>query len=122
MKAAMSDKLLLWSPRILGILTCLFIGLFALDAFGPGKGLMQALLDFAVHLIPSLVLLVVVALSWRWPWVGGVVFTAGAAAYAYLAAGHPSWIAIISGPLLTVGVLFFWSWRHQRGVARLRHT
>src|SRR6185503_951461 len=105
-----TGMLLLWSPRILGVLVCLFLGLFALDAFEPGRGLREALPDFAVHLVPVAVLLAVVGLSWRWAWAGGVVFTGLAAWYAWFARDHPSWIAVISGPLLVVGILFLWSW------------
>ena len=42
-------KLLLWSPRILGVLVCLFLSLFALDAFGGGKTFIQSLPDFGIH-------------------------------------------------------------------------
>jgi len=108
-----SSPWLLWSPRILGVLVCLFLGLFACDAFGAGKTLAQALPDFAMHVAPILVLLAVVALSWRWEWVGAVVFTGLAVGYAYFARDHVSWIAVIAVPLLVVGVLFFLSWRHH---------
>ena len=63
---------MLWIPRVLGILAGLFLGLFALDAFSEGKPLAQALPDFIIHLVPGAVLLAVVALSWRWPWVSSV--------------------------------------------------
>lgn len=109
-----SGKLLLWSPRILGILVCFFLSLFAFDAFGSGQPLTQALTDFAMHVAPMLILLAVVAVSWRWAWVGAIVFTGLAVGYAYFARNHVSWIAVIAGPLLVVGVLFFWSWRHHR--------
>jgi hypothetical protein len=42
------------------------------------------------------------------------VFTGVAAGYAYLARDHVTWIAVISGPLLAVGVLFWYSWLHRR--------
>lgn len=109
-----SAKLLLWTPRILGILVCLFLGLFALDAFEGGKTFFQALPGFAIHVSPMLVLLAVVGVSWRWQWVGGLVFTVLAAGYAYFARNHFSWIAGISGPLMIVGVLFFCGWLHHR--------
>ena len=111
-----SDSLLLWAPRVLGILVCLFLSLFALDAFGAGKTFMRALPDFLIHIAPMAVLLVVVALSWKWEWLGGVVFTALACGYAYLARHHAAWIPTIAGPLLVVGVLFLWSWVHRRRV------
>lgn len=108
------DKLLLWSPRILGILVSVFLSLFALDAFGQGKTLGQALPDFVMHVSPMLILLVVVGLSWRKMWLGGLVFTGLAVAYAYFAREHTSWVAVVSGPLLVVGVLFSWSWMRHR--------
>ena len=111
-----SGKLLLWSPRILGILVCVFLSLFALDAFGGGKTPIQALADFAIHIAPMLILLAIVGVSWRWEWVGGLVFTGLAAGYAYVARDHASWIFAIAGPLLVVGVLFFWSWLHHREI------
>ena len=108
-----SGRLLLWSPRILGILVCLFLSLFALDAFDGAKSPLQALSDFAVHIMPMLFLLAVVGVSWRWEWVGGLVFTGLALAYAYLARDHMSWILVVAGPLLIVGVLFLYSWIHR---------
>ena len=109
-----SDTLLLWAPRILGILVCAFLSVFALDAFGGGKTFVQALPDFAMHVAPMIVLLGVVALSWQWEWIGAIVFTALAAVYAYWAREHLTWIALVGGPLLVVGILFFWSWAHRR--------
>ena len=108
-----SRRALLWSPRIMGILVCLFIGMFALDAFSEGKGVLEALPDFVIHLIPALLLLVVVAVSWKWEWVGGLMFLGLAAAYAVMARRHPDWILVISGPLLIVGVLYLWGWRRH---------
>ncbi len=109
-----SRKLVLWSPRILAIVVCLVLSLFALDAFGNGKTLREALPDFAMHLAPVLALLAVVGISWRWEWVGGLAFTGLAAGYAYFARNHVSWVLCISAPLLIVGILFFWSWlRHK---------
>jgi hypothetical protein len=114
------DALLLWSPRVLGILVCLFLGMFALDAFGSGKTFLSSLPDFLVHIMPVAILAGFLALSWRWKWVGGVVFTALAVAYAYFVGmrqGHAEWILPIAGPLLLVGALFLASWL-RRGKAR----
>jgi hypothetical protein len=112
------SPILLWSPRILGIAVCGFLALFSLDAFGGGVSLFEALPGFAVHVAPVLALLVVVLISWRWEWVGGLVFIALAACYAYVASDHASWVAVISGPLLLVGALFSWSWMQQRRFGR----
>ena len=107
-------QLLLWSPRVLGILVCLFLSLFALDAFGGGKTFIQALPDFALHVAPMLMLLLVVGVSWRWAWVGGLAFTGLAVTYAVFARARMDWILAISGPLLLVGLLFSWSWLRHR--------
>jgi len=112
-----SRTLLLWSPRILAILVCLLLSLFAMDAFGNGTSLSDALPQFAIHVAPMVMLLAVAGVSWRWEWVGGVVFTGLAILYAYIARSHVSWVLSISVPLLVVGVLFLWSW-HRHGEIR----
>jgi hypothetical protein len=95
---------------VLGILIAVFFGMFALDAFGEGKLLTEALADVAIHLVPAIMLLVIVAVSWRWEWVGGIGFVGLAVAYVAMVPGRLDWILVISGPLLVVGALFLWSW------------
>ena len=103
-------NLVLWSPRIVGLLVSLFIGMFALDAFSEGKPFFQALPDFLVHLIPACVLLAIVGASCRWPWIGAITFTGLAVLYALtMSKGRLDWMLTISGPLLVVGALFLWS-------------
>jgi hypothetical protein len=108
------DRLLLWSPRILGIFVSLFLGLFALDAFDGRKPFLAALPDFFIHLIPAVVVLALVAASSRREWIGGLAFMGLAVLYAMTAAGHLDWVLVISGPLMVVGVLFAWNWFHHR--------
>ena len=96
----------LWVPRIVAIAVCLFLSVFALDA--------RSLPDLAAHLAPTLILAAVVVLSWRWEWVGALAFTGLGFAYAYVAHDRPSWILAIALPLLFVGLLYGWSWRHRR--------
>lgn len=111
------DRRLLWFPRVLGILVAAFLSLFALDAFEHGEGIGQNLVAFAIHLIPSFVLVAVVLLAWRRPWVGACLFGAAALGYALMVGRtHLNWIAFISGPLLLTAVLYFLSWdrKHRR--------
>lgn len=103
-------RVLLWAPRVLGILVALFVGIFALDALSEG------LAALTLHLLPSLLLLGIVALAWRREWFGGAAFLALAAGYMSIAAARPTWVLAISGPLALVGVLFLVSW-HFRNVA-----
>jgi hypothetical protein len=109
-----SAHLLLWGPRILGIVVSLFVGMFALDAFAEGVPLSQALVDFLIHLIPAVVLLALVLASFRWEWIGGLAFTGLAVIYAVtMSNGRLDWMLTISGPLVLVGALFLWSWFHR---------
>jgi hypothetical protein len=110
-------KVLVWLPRIIGIAVTLFIGMFALDAFSDGKPVVEALGDFAIHLIPAGVMLAVVVVAWRHPWVGAVVFIGLALAYV-LSVRRVDWMLVIGGPLLLVGVLFLLSGFAQRANPR----
>jgi hypothetical protein len=105
------NRLVLWAPRLLGVLVSVFVGVFALDAFSEGKTFAQALPDFLVHLIPAAVLLGLVAASFRRPWIGGMAFVALGVLYAVtMSRGRIDWMVTISGPLLVVGGLFLLSW------------
>jgi hypothetical protein len=108
-------QLLQWAPRVLGILVSLLVAAFALDAFSEGKAFADAALEFLVHLIPAGILLTLVAVSWRRPWIGALTFMALAVLYATaMARGRLDWVLVVSGPLLIVGALFLANWIEQR--------
>jgi len=108
-------RLLFWTPRILCILFAVFVSLFALDVFGEGYGFWGTMLALLMHLIPTGVILIVLAISWRWEWVGGVLFTALGVLYLAMSWGRFHWSAylLISGPLFLVGVLFLINWLYR---------
>jgi len=115
-----SDRLLRWGPRVLGVLVSIFLALFALDAFRPSQSVLEALPDFSIHLIPAVAVMVLVIVSWRREWIGGLAFIGLAIVYALsVGSRHVDWVLLISGPLLTVGALFFWSWYRRRAVRAL---
>jgi hypothetical protein len=112
-----SRRLVPWIPRLLGVLVSLFIGLFALDAFSAGKPFADAALDFLIHLLPALILLTVVALSWHREWLGALTFIGLALVYSTtMARGRLDWMLLIAAPLFIVGMLFLWSWLDRRMV------
>jgi hypothetical protein len=115
-----TSKLLLWAPRILGILMALFLALFALDAFKDGARFRESLLAFAIHLAPALVLMAIVALAWRWEWIGALAFIGLGAAYMVIVRGRLDWMLVISAPLLAIGACYFWSWRHHHVLHRVK--
>ena len=69
----MSDttrRLLYWAPRVLGILFALFVSIFALDVFGQATVSGARFRALLMHLIPVYILLIALAIGWRWEWAG----------------------------------------------------
>jgi hypothetical protein len=58
----------------LAILYVLFLSVFALDAFGGNLSLGKQIIGFIIHLVPSFLLLILIAISRRYPLIGGVMF------------------------------------------------
>ncbi len=107
-------RVLFWAPRILGILFAIFISVFALDVFEEGYGFWETILALLVHLIPTAILVAVLVISWRWEWVGGVLFPALGVLYLVMAKGfHWSAYLMVSGPLFLMGVLFLVNWLYR---------
>lgn len=101
-------KILFWSPRVLGILIAVFVSLFALDVFGEGYSTVETIVALAMHLIPTLVILIVLGIAWRWEWIGGFLFVALGVLYITLfwePSNLPAYL-VISGPLFLTGILF----------------
>lgn len=104
------EKTFYWLPRILGILFTIFVSLFALDVFDGTF----AWLDLFMHLLPSLLLLIVLVLSWKWERVGAVLWFLLTVAYVILTWGSINWAAYlaIGLPPIIMGVLFWLSSIH----------
>jgi hypothetical protein len=112
-----SIRIIQWIPRILGILTILFISMFALDSFVPGMPFLQQVAGFLIHMVPSFVLLVFLLVAWKWELVGGSILLILGLAFVpfiYMMNFHMNnsvWmslgvILVINGPVLLVGALF----------------
>ncbi len=112
---AYSRRILVWTPRALGIAFAIFLSLFALDVFSEGYGFARTLFALMMHLIPTAIVLGVLALAWRWEWIGAVGFGSAGLLYAKMAWRHPSWILTISGPLFVLAALFLVSWLKRAG-------
>jgi hypothetical protein len=109
-------RLLYWTPRVLCVLFAAFISTFALDVFDGNHGLWNTILALLMHLIPTGIILVMLAISWRWEWVGGTVFTALGVLYLVWFWGRFPWSVylVIAGPLFLVGALFLLNWFYRR--------
>ena len=111
-------RVLYWAPRILSILFAIFVSLFALDVFGAGYSFWETLLALLIHLIPTLAILIVLAISWRWEWFGGVLFIFLAALYLGRFGGQFPWSTylVMSGPPFLVGILFIINWLYRKDI------
>jgi len=108
-------RFLFWAPRILGMLFAIFLSLFALDVFGEGYGFWEILVALFMHLIPTFIVLIALAVAWRREWVGAILFFGLALFYVAMAWGRFPFVTClaISGPLLLVGVLFLLNWKYR---------
>ncbi|OGB62348.1 MAG: hypothetical protein A2Y94_11380 [Caldithrix sp. RBG_13_44_9] len=109
-----------WLPRIICILAILFVSLFAADAFAPGLTIWQQLGAFFIHLIPSFILLALLIVSWKWEFIGGIIFTViglGLSPLVFMInykMNHSIWMSLgiilmITIPFVVVGILFIMS-------------
>ena len=110
-----TKRFLFWTPRILCLLFAAFISLFALDVFGENRGFWNTLLALLIHLIPTAILLVILAATWRWEWIGGLLFHALGIFYIVAFWGRFNWVAyvVLSGSLFVLGALFLVGWKYR---------
>lgn len=110
-----AGSLLFWAPRLLALLFALFISLFALDVFDEGLGLGGTILALSIHLLPTIAVLAVLVLAWRWEWVGAVAYFSLGILYLVVAWGRFHWsaYATITGPLFLIGLMFFIGWFYR---------
>lgn len=108
-------RALYWAPRILGILLAVFLSLFALDVFGGGYSPLQTIGALLLHLVPTFLVLVALAVAWRWEWIGAVLFGALAVLYLFMTWGRfPLGVYVsVSGPLALTGFLFLLNWIYR---------
>ena len=110
-----------WIPRIFCILAIMFISMFALDSFESGLTIWQQLGAFAMHLIPSIILLAFLIIAWKWELAGGIFYLViGICLSPFIFSmnyhnNHSVWmslgiILLITFPFIVVGALFIVSY------------
>jgi len=117
------QRCLFWAPRALSIVFILFLSLFALDVFSEHLGLWRTALALTMHLIPSLVLIAVLILAWRWEWIGAALYAAAGLLYTFWVASMTRpvppaarlvWALSIAGPAFLIAGLFLANWIKHR--------
>ena len=102
--------LLHWAPRVLSIIFAVFVSLFALDVFGQGTGFVKSLIALIIHMIPTLLIVIILILSWKRSWIGGILFILMGILYIIWSGKSGRGSHIIDFPLFLIGVLFFTDW------------
>ena len=107
------DRLLFWAPRALCILFAVFVSLFALDVFSEHYSVGETVQALLIHLIPTFIILAILALSWRWEAVAGILLVGIGAAYIATNQAHWDWCLAIGGPAVVTGFLFLIDWKYR---------
>ena len=120
-----SVKIIYWAPRVLCIITILFISIFALDSFSPEKTIWQQLQAFFIHLIPSYILIALLIIAWKWEYIGGIIFIVIGLGFSPFIFIHnynmnqSIWMSLfiilmITFPFIIVGILFILSHKMKK--------
>lgn len=102
MKRSLADKIMYLSPRILSIIFALFLLIFALDS--------SSIIGFLIHLVPSLLVITLLVISWKKECFGSWLFImlGGAFMMYFKTYTSISSFMMISFPLFLIGLLFLY--------------
>ncbi|WP_374685810.1 hypothetical protein [Promineifilum sp.] len=109
------NRLLHWTPRLLGVLYAVFISAFALDVWGMDGSFGDKLGGFLIHLTPTYAVVVALIIAWIRPAAGGVIFIGLAAVFSLFFGWQEATVLLIMAlPLIVIGLLFLAdSWAGQ---------
>jgi len=73
-----------------------------------------------MHLIPSYILIIVLALTWKWEWIGGIIFLILDIIYFYMMAGRVNILFSlpIGLPLFLISIMFFVGYFYKRKMVK----
>jgi uncharacterized membrane protein len=110
-------KLIFWAPRVLSILFIISIALLSLDVISPELDFRQIFVGLLMHNIPTLVMIIVLIIAWKYEIVGAVFFILAGLLYTLMTSQVKidwyvalSWNLTIAGPAILIGILFLISW------------
>jgi hypothetical protein len=107
------DRVIHWAPRLAAIGIIFFVSLFSLDVFEIEATLLEQLVGFVMHSLPSITLILVLVVAWRRPVVGFIAFLIAGLFFLRFVISGPdlAHFLLFSGPLLLVSALFYADWR-----------
>jgi hypothetical protein len=98
----------IWFPRIMMLVFALFLVVFSFDVFGGNQIFLYKLEGFLIHTIPTIVLLMILWLTWKRPMWGGLLFILVSLLFTLFFHTYRQWTSflIITGGPLLIGILF----------------
>jgi len=119
------SKFVFWTPRILSIIFIAFLALFSLDIFGNGYSFWETVLGLFMHNVPSLILLIILIISWKREMVGAVAFILAGILYIFFAFSHARnlgmalvWTSQISVMAFVIGGFFLANWIKKKNISK----
>jgi len=104
----MKSRIFYWIPRVLAVISILFMAMFSLDAFDGDESFGMKMLGFLMHNIPVLIVTAILVIAWKWEFAGGILFILASIAgtiFFHSFTGNPDSIIVIA-PFLIIGILF----------------
>jgi len=113
---------LYWMPRGLAILIAVYLATFALDVFQGGYSFFRLLVALGIHLVPTFIVLIVLAIAWKWELAGGILFILPPLAYTVYIGLRGNFLGglTLSSPFFLVGALFIIHYSQERRRRRRR--
>jgi len=109
------NKWLLAATRT-GILYAFAFLVFAADVFSKAQSVSQTLIDLVLHCIPTVIVLLLVVIAHKRPYLGAIIF--GVLALTYIITGwsgmHWSAHLLIAGPLMLMSILYIIAYKSNR--------
>ena len=114
-----TERAMTWVPRGLAVALGLFLAVFAFDVFQDGAAAGTTALALLIHLIPTFVVLAVLAVAWTRERAGAFLYLVLALFSLWFFRVSSVGQAITAGPLFVLSALFLWSaHRHESAHAR----
>ena len=81
--------------------------------FSEHYGFGETVLALLIHLIPTAIILAILAISWRWESAAGILLIGIGGAYLATTRMHWDWCLAIRGPVLLTGFLLLLDWKNR---------
>lgn len=98
----------IWIPRLIAIVFILFLMMFSFDVFAMEDTILEKVVGFIIHSLPSLLIIVILVLNWNNPFRSSLIFLILAVLFTLMfkTFRRIDTFIFISVPPLLVGLLF----------------